>query len=1095
MSSSVASDALSSLLVLVQGLASPDNTIRAEAEKALTADWIDKRADLLLNGLAALAARSEDVSIRAFSLVLIRRISFRTLPSESEMEVFSSISNEAKQTLQNQLLTCFVQEAVPTVRNKLCDTIAEIARSVFDCQSQWPELTTTIFGTVNSPEESFRDSVYRTIAALPLLLSGQEAAVAPLFSAGLGDPSIGVRVTAVRAYSSIVLESKQSVRNQVIPMLPALLNILPPLQQERDSDNLTECLMAITEVAEVFPKIFHGIFESYLQFNLGIIKDKDLENSARQAALEAVVCFSEGAPAMCRRSPEYANQLVLQCLMLMTDVAGDEEDEAENLQEWLETNDLDQDESDANHIVAEQAMDRLSRKLGGKTILPPSFSWLPGLISSQKWSERHAALMAISSIAEGAEKIMKRELSRVLDMVLPLLADPHPRVRWAACNAVGQMSTDFAPDIQVRYPSRILETLIPALESPEARVRAHAAAAMVNFSEEADNKVLEPYLDDILQRLLVHLQCPQRYVQEQAVTTIATVADAAAKKFDKYFDAIMPLLISVLRQAEGKEFRTLRGKAMECATLIALAVGKARFLQVSQEVIQVLGTIQMSITDSDDPQASYLISAWGRICRVLGSDFVPFLGSVMPPLLAAATSKPDFTIVDDDTDESKFSEQDGWEFIPVHGQQVGIRTSTLEDKCTATEMLVCYAAELKGDFDPYVNEVLTSVVLPGLKFFFHDGVRSASCKCIPQLLNSRIIASNRDPVKVAEIWDPILRKLLDYIQSEPSSEMLSDYFQCFYESLEMVGPCLDAASMEKLVSVVDLQLKAFIQRVQEREENSRNGEADVEEDEDVILAIENDQNMLNEINRTFGVVLKQHKATFCPYWERLLPYMNGFLNGSDVIAKQWALCMMDDLIEFTGPDSWAYKDHFLPYLAEGIQNPEPEIRQAAAYGIGVAAQHGGELYSEICSSALPALFTMLEHPEARDEEQIYATENISVAISKICRFCSQRIQDLEKMITFWVNTLPVTHDEDDAPYAYMFLAELMEQNHIAVTTQMPVVIPVLADTLASGVLRGRTLARLLEASKAYLSQFPVDQVNSVISSLSVDNQRALSAYF
>jgi len=53
-----------------------------------------------------------------------------------------------------------------------------------------------------------------------------------------------------------------------------------------------------------------------------------------------------------------------------------------------------------------------------------------------------------------------------------------------------------------------------------------------------------------------------------------------------------------------------------------------------------------SIKEADDPQASYLITAWGRICRTLGSQFVPFLSDVMPPLLASAHLKPDFAIID-----------------------------------------------------------------------------------------------------------------------------------------------------------------------------------------------------------------------------------------------------------------------------------------------------------------------------------------------------------------------------------------------------------------------------------------------------------------
>jgi importin-5 len=56
--------------------------------------------------------------------------------------------------------------------------------------------------------------------------------------------------------------------------------------------------------------------------------------------------------------------------------------------------------------------------------------------------------------------------------------------------------------------------------------------------------------------------------------------------------------------------------------------------------------IVASVTEPDDPQAGYLITAWGRICRTLGSQFAQFLPNVMPPLLESAALKPDFAIID-----------------------------------------------------------------------------------------------------------------------------------------------------------------------------------------------------------------------------------------------------------------------------------------------------------------------------------------------------------------------------------------------------------------------------------------------------------------
>jgi hypothetical protein len=61
------------------------------------------------------------------------------------------------------------------------------------------------------------------------------------------------------------------------------------------------------------------------------------------------------------------------------------------------------------------------------------------------------------------------------------------------------------------------------------------------------------------------------------------------------------------------------------------------------------------------------------------------------------------------------------------------------------------------------------------------------------------------------------------------------------------------------------------------------------------------------------------------------------------------LCLIDDIIEFTGPASWRYQAHFINHLIQSIGDQAHEIRHAAAYGIGVAAQFGGPQYHDICA--------------------------------------------------------------------------------------------------------------------------------------------------
>ena len=41
-----------------------------------------------------------------------------------------------------------------------------------------------------------------------------------------------------------------------------------------------------------------------------------------------------------------------------------------------------------------------------------------------------------------------------------------------------------------------------------------------------------------------------------------------------------------------------------------------------------------------------MISAWARMCKILGDQFVQYLPVVMKPLLHAAKMKPDVAIID-----------------------------------------------------------------------------------------------------------------------------------------------------------------------------------------------------------------------------------------------------------------------------------------------------------------------------------------------------------------------------------------------------------------------------------------------------------------
>ncbi|KAI1100067.1 ARM repeat-containing protein [Jackrogersella minutella] len=1085
------------LTQLLQALQSADNSIRSQAEGHLQTNWTNTRPDVLLMGLAEQIASPNETSIRSFAAVIFRRIASKSRKSDKgdNIDLFVSLPQAQASVIRQKLLEALASERDRLVRNKVSDAVADVARQYSETNEQWPEILAVLFNLSVAADAGQRETAYRVFATTPGIIERQhETAVLEAFNRGFKDDSVSVRLAAMEAFASFFRSLPKKAQPKYFSLLPDVLNILPPIKDSHDSEDLSKALVALIELAETSPKMFRPLFHNLVMFSIGVIQDKELNDLCRQNALELMATFADYAPSMCRKDPSYTDDMITQCLSLMTDLGEDDDDAAE----WLASDDFDQEESDLNHVAGEQCMDRLANKLGGETILAPTFRWLPRMMTSMAWKDRHAALMAISAISEGCRDLMVKELNQVLELVVPALKDPHPRVRWAGCQALGQMSTDFAPTMQKEYFDTVLKTIIPVLDSPEGRVKAHAAAALVNFCEEAEKRILEPYLDDLLSHLFQLLQNEKRYVQEQALSTIATIADAAEAAFSKYYDTLMPLLVNVLRQETEKEYRLLRAKAMECATLIALAVGKERLGNDAMTLVDLLAHIQAHITDADDPQSQYLMHCWGRMCRVMGADFLRFLPNVMPPLVELASAKADIQLLDSDDEIEQFQQEDGWELVPLKGKMIGIKTSTMDDKHMAIELLVVYAQTLEAHFAPYVADTMEKIALPGLAFFFHDPVRFISAKLVPQLLSSYKKAYGPESNELRGLWAGTVDKLLEVLTAEPAIDALAEMYQCFYESVEVVGKnCLSQQHMGKFIDGVYSAIEDYKDRVARREEEKEGAAAEDAEDEadEILIAIEDDQTLLSDMNKAFHSIFKNHGAIFLQPWERLMATYESFLTSEDPTQRQWGLCIMDDVLEYCGPESVRYAQAISNALLEGCKDPSAAIRQAAAYGIGVAAHRGGTPWSQFLATSIPYLFQATQIPDARGEEAIYATENACAAIAKILHFNKQSLQDPQAIATQWINTLPVTNDEEAAPYAYGYLVELIEQQHPAVTSQVDKVFVYVGQALEAEMLHGQLGARVARAIQILLQSANVDPTPLLQQHFTPEGQIIIRRYF
>ena len=133
----------------------------------------------------------------------------------------------------------------------------------------------------------------------------------------------------MEAFASFFSACPKKTQKKYYSLVPEILNILPPLKEVGDSENLTQALMALIDLAEEAPLMFKNLFHNLVQFSVMVMQDKELNDQTRQNALELMGTFADYSAAMCKKDPSYTSDMVTQCLSLMTDVGVDDDDASE----------------------------------------------------------------------------------------------------------------------------------------------------------------------------------------------------------------------------------------------------------------------------------------------------------------------------------------------------------------------------------------------------------------------------------------------------------------------------------------------------------------------------------------------------------------------------------------------------------------------------------------------------------------------------------------------------------------------------------------------------------------------------------------------
>ncbi|KAF7007891.1 hypothetical protein CFC21_022777 [Triticum aestivum] len=1070
---------------LLSTLMSASNADRAAAEAAFHRLRGSHPEPLALRLASSLAAPATPAELRAMAAVLLRKLLSPTASSDSSSAapppLWPLLSPDGQAALKAHLLAALQSDPPKPIAKKVCDAISELATLLLP-ENTWAELLPFLFRAASTPEA-------------PNL---QESAL--LIFARLADYIAESLLDHLMTIHNL-LASALAHPTSPDDLLPAMMRALTDCLNSSQEASAQEALELLVELAGAEPRFLRRQIADVAGAMLQIAEAAQLEDGTRHLAVEFVITLAEArerAPGMMRRLPQFVGRLFQVLMQMLLDV---EDDPA-----WHTAETEDEDAGEGNNYgVAQECLDRLAIAIGGNAVVPIASELLPQYLSAPEWQKHHAALITLAQIAEGCAKVMLKNLEQVVSMILNGFQHPHPRVRWAAINAIGQLSTDLGPDLQVQYHQKVLPALANAMDDfQNPRVQAHAASAILNFSENCTPEILTPYLDGIVSKLLVLLQNGKQMVQEGALTALASVADSSQDHFKKYYDAVMPYLKAILMNATDKSNRMLRAKSMECISLVGMAVGKDKFRDDAKQVMEVLMALQGTPMETDDPITSYMLQAWARLCKCLGQDFLPYMHVVMPPLLQSAQLKPDVTITSAESDDEIESDDDSIETITLGDKRIGIRTSVLEEKATACNMLCCYADELKEGFFPWIDQVAPTLV-PLLKFYFHEEVRRAAVAAMPELLRSAKLAvekgqaPGRDESYVKQLSDFIIPALVEALHKEPETEMCSSMLDSLNECMQLSGCLLDENQVRAISDEIKNVIIASATRKRDRSERTKAEDFDADEGELLKEENEQEEEVFDQVGECLGTLIKTFKASFLPFFDELSVYVTPML-GKDKTAEERriAICIFDDIAEQCRESALKYYDTYVPFLLEASNDDNSDVRQAAVYGLGVCAEFGGHTFRPLVGEALSKLNNVIRHPEAQHADNIMAYDNAVSALGKICQFHRDGI-DAAQVIPAWLGCLPIKDDKIEAKVVHDQLCSMVERSDAQVlgphSQYLPKIVSIFAEVLCNGkeLATDETTTRMISVLKRFQQTLPPDFLASTFSTLQPQQQLMLQS--
>ena len=1038
----MSSEDISLVSKILAGVNSTDATIRTEAAKKLG----ELRQNLgaisfcLLQISSLQATTPEEVTVKTTALVILRKI----LDLEGE-EKWKAIDNNLKEQIKKKALEAFVNEKDLNQKGKICDVLTQIIDKVSDCDEQWDDLqklALTIL-TINIEENNLvqidsllklmkdatgflYDELFKNIKQILMYLEN-------IFKSSFTK----LKVSASELLSELISFGNEEETKQFTPFIFNILQTTLECLTTNQEDLLKRQLEMLIELVSVEPVLFRKHFNDLYILAGKIVEKKDYdEEKIREQGFEVLISLIEEKPAWIEKDDAKIQQLfeVIYKYALEFDTEPDPK--------WAipEGNNFDDVESfpEEKLTQAQGLIDRLIECIGlGKTTSILS-KLIQGLLGSEDWKYKYVGIYSLTCLTEYEEDMSSVEMT--FPLIFSFTQSQNEKLRYAAVHFINKLSDNYNPQFQKKNIENVIPLLMELVTKETIlRIQCEIVEAITSFIQFTTSEKIMPYAMKIYDLLFTMftkdiptiltksiLDC----VLELSTTIEEQCQPIAAKAFEL-------VLTFFSKNFEQKANRSLYGVLIECLTTIG-PYTKETYYTIVPKILNCIIELVSGDDKKFEPIRDDLRNSIERLIPILQENFqnqVPLLINCVMKLI---TIRPKMAISSNPESDLGINEilnlekNDGGK-----KNNVDLMTGEIEDLSGTLSLLKTLVETLEEQFIPYLDSV-EKEILPLIKYQFSPKIRNKVAKILPAIIDI-LQDQNEKAVRGKRYIEAILNEL----HQESDKANRSKLFSHLGDVIDYSGHIFTKEEVNKLFETLLTHFESIEKERLDYENKKKNhvvhnkSPDDDEDDANIDDLLKEDLEIIeetqSEISDTIGKLFKTHKDISGDIVNviitKILPRFAS--QTSSVYESKMALYIVDDMIEFLGMDMLAnIWDDLYKLLISLVVNKNNQIRQAAAYGIGIFAQFTTKDFDKYA----PELIKNLQNaekitPEEEEDEEDWgiAHDNITASYGKILFYQhnSELIKkNMSDLITAWIKNLPIVYDEVEQEKQHEWLADM-----------------------------------------------------------------------